>query len=190
MRFGALIVNVSMGAESGGNMFPGVTVPFGVVKLGIDVMPPPGTGDPYSGYHPLGNVTGFSMMHESGTGGSPKYGVVSQLPVVGDVVNPLLDYAVPRAAGDEAKLGYYKAQLANGVVVELAAEHHVGMMRHTFAGGPQVKNVLVDVSHFLPSFRGLGFEQHYVGGSIRLYPDGKYKGYGTYNGGWNYGEVF
>lgn len=168
-------------------MFPGVTVPFGVVKLGIDMMPPRNAGDPYSGYHPLGNVTGFSMMHESGTGGSPKYGVVSQLPIVGVVQNPLVDYAVPRERDDEAYLGYYKSFLGNGVEVELAAEHHVGMIRHTFPEGREEKNVLVDVSHFLPSFRGLGFEQHYVGGGIRIGEDGRYRGHGIYNGGWNYG---
>lgn len=55
-----------MGTENGGNMFPGVTMPFGVVKIGVDLRPPPGQGDPYSGYHPSGKVTGFSMMHESG----------------------------------------------------------------------------------------------------------------------------
>jgi len=56
----------SMGAEDGGNMFPGVTMPFGVVKIGVDLRPPLGMGDPYSGYHPSGEVTSFSMMHESG----------------------------------------------------------------------------------------------------------------------------
>lgn len=56
----------SMGTTNGGNMFPGVTLPFGVVKLGPDLY----TGsDSYSGYQSTGNVTGFTMMHESGTGG-------------------------------------------------------------------------------------------------------------------------
>jgi len=169
-------------------MFPGVAMPFGMVKIGIDILPPPGAGDPYSGYFPTGNVTGFSMMHESGTGGSPKYGVVSQLPVVGNVHNPLLDYSLSRAAPDEATLGYYKASLSNGVTVELTAATHSGMMRHTFPLDPKAKNVLVDVSHYLPSFRGLGFEQHYGGGSINVLPGGKYTGYGIYSGGWNYGR--
>ena len=56
-----------MGTDGGGNMFPGVTLPFGVVKIGVDVLPPPGWGEPYSGYHAVGKVTGFSMLHESGT---------------------------------------------------------------------------------------------------------------------------
>lgn len=46
--------------------------PFAMVKLGPDIEN--ATTDAYSGYLPAGNLTGFSMMHESGTGGAPKYG--------------------------------------------------------------------------------------------------------------------
>lgn len=64
-----------------GNDFPGVTRPNGMVKLGPDVLLQ-GT-DSYSGYlqFPSGAFSGFSMMHESGTGGAPKYGTVSQMPM-------------------------------------------------------------------------------------------------------------
>lgn len=41
-----------------------------MVKLGPDVKN--GRTDAYSGYLPEGNIWGFSMMHESGTGGAPK----------------------------------------------------------------------------------------------------------------------
>ncbi|KAL7271945.1 hypothetical protein RUND412_005265 [Rhizina undulata] len=183
----ASYVKPLMGTENGGNMFPGVTLPYGIVKLGINLLPPSGSGDPYSGYHPNGTVTGFSMMHESGTGGAPKYGVVSQLPVVGTIENPLLDYSVARAEDDEAEVGWYKASLSNNVTVELAASRHAGMIRHTFAdtvdGGE--RSILVDVSHVLPCSRGQGLEQHYVEGGISVKQDGKYQGYGVYNGGWN-----
>lgn len=55
-------------------MFPGVcAAPHAMVKLGPDVES--GTTDAYSGYLPEGQIWGFSMMHESGTGGAPKYGV-------------------------------------------------------------------------------------------------------------------
>ena len=129
------------------------------------------------------------MMHESGTGGAPKYGVVSQLPVLGNITNPLLDYQTPRAAGDQGTVGYYKTALNNGITVELTASQHAGIMRHTFVDASKGANVLVDVSHFLPSFRGLGIEQHYLGGSIALDgATGRYTGSGRYNGGWNRGE--
>lgn len=176
-----------MGAQNGGNMFPGVTLPFGVVKIGVDVHPIAGTGDPYSGYHPLGKVTGFSMMHESGTGGAPKYGVVSQLPLVGALENPLLDLSVARSKVDQASLGIYRSSLANGVTVELTASQHAGVIRHIYSNVTEEVHVLVDVSHFLPSYRGQGIEQHYVEGSIEVDTNGTYKGFGVYDGGWNLG---
>lgn len=56
-----------------GNMFPGVALPFGQVKLGIDTsvvnLDQGGISSANSGYTPLGNSTGFSMLHTSGTGG-------------------------------------------------------------------------------------------------------------------------
>ncbi|KAF9629758.1 hypothetical protein BFW01_g10961 [Lasiodiplodia theobromae] len=179
------------GTENGGNVFPGVVpAPFSVVKLGIDVSS--GTTDAYSGYLPTGNVTGFSMLHESGTGGAPKYGVVSQLPVVAAgssssvPINPLADLGVARAAMDDAEVGYYRASLANGVTVELAGTDHAGLYRYTFPAGTNASAaVVVDVSHVLPSFRGMGWGQEYAGGEFEIFDDGHYEGKGTYNNGWN-----
>ncbi|KAI9831135.1 MAG: hypothetical protein M1819_005223 [Sarea resinae] len=154
-----------------------------MVKLGPDVY----TGtDSYSGYQPTGNVTGFSMLHESGTGGAPKYGVVSQFPIPGSVPNPLLNasYASPRATGDEASVGYYKSVLTSGVTVELGATEHAGLFQYAFPTG-QAANIIVDVSQVLQSYRGLGWSQGYAGGNISAYPDGHYEGNGTYNNGWN-----
>jgi len=63
----------SLGTEDGENTFSGVTSgPFSVVQPGPD------SGyDAYSGYSPTANIQAFSMLQESGTGGVPKYGVVS-----------------------------------------------------------------------------------------------------------------
>ncbi|KAI9793009.1 MAG: hypothetical protein M1835_007502 [Candelina submexicana] len=171
----------SFGSEYGGNVFPGVSVPFGVVKLGPDVE----AGiDANSGYLPRGRVTGFSMMHESGTGGAPKYGVVSQLPIVGSIDDPLADFSSIRAKDDVASVGYYKSSLASGITVELAATAHAGFYQYTFPTEKQA-NVLVDVSHFLPSYRKMGTTQAYAGGNFSIFPDGRYEGSGTYNNGWD-----
>ena len=164
-------------------MFPGVTRPFGVVKLGPDLY---NGVDAYSGYLPTGDVTGYSLMHESGTGGAPKYGVVSQMPVAGKVVNPLANLALPRATDDMAQVGYYKSQLSSNVVTELAATEHAGLLRYTFPLGTPA-SIVIDVSHVLPSFRGLGLGQNYTGGNITIAKDGHYEGSGTYNNGWNLG---
>lgn len=153
-----------------------------MVKLGPDLF----TGsDSYSGYQPSGNFTGFSMLHESGTGGAPKYGVVSQMPVLGDISNPLNDQQDTRSAPDRSELGYYKSFLASGITVELGATERAGMYKHTFpdSGKP---NIVVDVSHVLPSFRGQGLEQHYLGGSIEV---GKDQGKTVYRGSGSYDNV-
>jgi predicted alpha-1,2-mannosidase len=177
------LTRFSHGTKNGGNRFPGVVAaPYAMVKLGPDVES--GRTDAYSGYLPNGNIWGFSMMHESGTGGAPKYGVVSQMPVVAPVLNPIANFSQPRASPDEGSVGYYKSSLANGITVELAATEHAGLYSYTFPNGSS-PSVVVDTSHVLPSFRGLGWEQHYSGGSFGIFDDGHYSGSGTYNNGWN-----
>jgi putative alpha-1,2-mannosidase len=152
-----------------------------MVKLGPDLY----TGrDSYSGYQPGGVFNGFSMLHEHGTGGAPKYGVVSQMPVLGDIVEPLQDHTDSRKAPDEAQLGYYKASLGSGVTVELGATARAGLYKYTFPAGSS-GNVIVDVSHVLPSFRGMGLGQNYLGGAISVneLSGGKleYRGSGSYD---------
>lgn len=172
-----------MGTANGGNMFPGVASgPFAIVKLGPDLY----TGsDAYSGYLPSGNVTAISLMHESGTGGAPKYGVVSQLPVLGPILNPLEDHSISRGpVADQAQVGLYELSLSSGVTVKLAATSHAALFQYNFPTSSE-PNVLVDVSHVLPSFRGLGLGQNYVKGTIAIRSDGSYIGSGTYNNGWN-----
>ncbi|KAL6151520.1 hypothetical protein ACJBU6_10498 [Exserohilum turcicum] len=153
-----------------------------MVKLGPDVQHD--RTDAYSGYLPEGNVFGFSMMHESGTGGAPKYGVVSQMPVIGDVPDPLADLSQQRAAPDKGSVGYYQSTLANGITVELSATEHAGLYSYTFPNA-SASSIVVDVSHVLTSFRGFGWEQHYSGGYFRIADDGHYEGSGVYNNGWN-----
>lgn len=172
----------SMGTESGGNDFPGAARPFGMVKLGPDLSAS-GT-DAYSGYLSKGKFSGFSMMHEQGTGGAPKYGTVSQLPLVGNISDPLSNITVSRKGTDEASVGYYKAQTGDGVTVELSASARAGIYRYKFPKKGQ-KNVLVDVSHVLPSFRGQGLGQNYKGGNLSVFADGHYEGSGVYDNGWN-----
>ncbi|GAB7332280.1 hypothetical protein MBLNU13_g04118t1 [Cladosporium sp. NU13] len=178
----AQYTNTFLGSTGGGNGFPGVVAaPFAMVKLGPDVRS--GMTDAYSGYLPDGQIFGFSMTHEHGTGGAPKYGVVSQMPVLGGLANPLVDLGRNRTTEDSAQVGYYRSELEGGITVELSASDRAGLYQYTFPGEVQ-KSVVVDVSHVLPSFRGFGWGQRYSGGSFELTPDG-YIGHGTYNNGWN-----
>ncbi|KAF7717535.1 Alpha-1,2-mannosidase [Penicillium ucsense] len=177
-------VDVFHGTQNGGNDFPGAARPFGMVKLGPDLLLP-GT-DAYAGYLSDGEFSGFSLMHEQGTGGAPKYGTLSQLPLTGHVDDPLSNITVPRAKADSGSVGYYQAHTSEGVEVELSASARAGIYRYTFPhGSDELKNVLVDVSHVLPSFRGQGLGQRYEGGNLSVFADGHYEGHGIYNNGWN-----
>ena len=69
-------------AYGGGDIFVGGAVPFGMVKLGIDTFELPVNQSALNGgWTPKGKVTGISLLHESGTGGGPKYGYPAQMPL-------------------------------------------------------------------------------------------------------------
>ena len=178
-----ILTYIQTGSINGGNTFPGVARPLGIVKLGPDLY----TGtDAYSGYLPTGNFTGFTMLHESGTGGAPKYGVVSQMPVVGSLDNPLSDAINDtRASKDFTEVGYYRASLGSGTVLEMAATNKAGLYKYEFPKQNASRHVLVDVSHVLSSYRGQGLEQHFLGGNISVSQDDDenfyYTGFGTYD---------
>ncbi|KAL4921840.1 glycosyl hydrolase family 92-domain-containing protein [Aspergillus aurantiobrunneus] len=178
----------------GGDIFVGGARPFGVAKMGIDT-----TAANWSmavlngGWTPDGNVTAITMMHESGTGGAPKYGLIPQMPLtsIAPPVNLLdnLTYNQQRVGQDTASVGYYKTQLQNGVEIELSASRHAGIVQYSFPVGE--KHVLVDVSHYLPGSPSDSNGQFYVGGEIQIHENGQsYSGYGTYIGGWNNGAPF
>ncbi|KAL8637545.1 MAG: hypothetical protein Q9228_005193 [Teloschistes exilis] len=146
-----LMICIDFGSSGEGHMFPGVvSAPFANVKLGPDVYS--GKTDAYAGYLDSGNITAFSLMHQSGIGGAPKYGVVAQQPVVGKWAE------------------------------------HAGMFSYQFPEDSQA-NVVVNLSHYLSSSRGLGTEQHYVNGSITIQHDDhhrpSYTGSASYKNGWN-----
>ncbi|OLN97651.1 putative secreted glycosidase-like protein 1 [Colletotrichum chlorophyti] len=157
-----------------------------MVKLGPDLE---NGVDAYSGYLPNGHFTGFSMLHESGTGGAPKYGVVNQMPIIGVIDNPLTQNTDTRAQPDETEVGYYNSFLGSGVTVELGATARAGLYQYTFPEGDYTAqaNIIVDVSHVLPSYRGQGLGQNYLGGKIEVVEGDNfhYEGYGYYDNGWN-----
>ncbi|KAK4899433.1 hypothetical protein LTR27_003166 [Elasticomyces elasticus] len=176
-------------AFGGGDIFVGAALPFGVAKVGIDTYEDNITFSTLNGgFTPLGRVTAISMMHESGTGGAPKYGIVPQMPLTTlESVNVLdnTTYWQRRVGDDTAQVGYFATQLESGVTVRLGAGKHSGIMQYEFPAAAE-KHVLVDLSHYLPSETGGSGCQAYVGGAINLQPDGKiYTGYTTVGGGWS-----
>lgn len=74
--------NPADNSDGGGDIFVGGAVPFGMVKLAIDSYEEPVNMSALNGgWTPKGKVTGISMLHESGTGGGPKYGFPAQMPL-------------------------------------------------------------------------------------------------------------
>ncbi|KAM0722627.1 hypothetical protein Q7P37_002068 [Cladosporium fusiforme] len=182
-------------AFGGGDIFVGAARPFGVVKVGIDTYEDNTTLNTLNGgYTPEGRVTAISMLHESGTGGYPKYGVVPQMPLTSvDAPVNLLDnttYFQRRVGNDTARVGYFATRLENGVAVELAGARHSGIMQYIYPAGGE-KHILVDVSHYLPDEKGGNSVQVFLGGEIQLDDNGRsYTGHGTWGGGWNEGAPF
>lgn len=179
----------------GGAVFVGAAVPFGTVKLAMDTfVKNTSIAALQGGYTPNGLVTGFSMMHESGTGGCAKYGVISQMPLtkIEAPVN-LLDnrtYWQERVGEDHASVGYFRTTLENGVTAELSATSHAGFFQYEFPQNEN-KHVLVDVSHYLPNVVGGYCTQTFREGKIEISDDHKnYQGHGTFAGGFNEGAPY
>ncbi|WYZ38518.1 hypothetical protein EsH8_III_000432 [Colletotrichum jinshuiense] len=175
----------------GGNVFPGATLPFGGVKIGIDTTRWDTRYQANAGYTVEGNVTAISMLHVSGTGGAPTYGLIPQMPLTTlEGVNLLdnLTYMQPRVGHDVAEVGYYKTSLENGVTAEMSASMHVGIIKYEFPSDAG-RHVLVDLSHYLPT-RGKE-SQWYSNGQLERSDDGSwYSGYGVYREGWSLGGDF
>lgn len=177
-------------AAGGGDIFVGGAVPFGMAKVGIDTYELNLTTQTINGgWTSQGLVTGVSMMHESGTGGAPKYGIISQMPLTTlDAPVNILDnttyWQQRTVVNDTASVGYYSTQLENGVTLELAGARHSGIISYDFPAGE--KYILVDLSHFLPDTGGSITAQYYAGGSITIQNGGKqYVGWGSYGGGFS-----
>lgn len=175
-------VDVFFGTENGGNVFPGSTRPFGMVKMGVDVINS-SAGVVFSGYAKDGNVAGISMMHESGTGGSPEYGVVSQLPLIGDI-----DYSsqssLGRSSDDVGSVGYYSCNFNNGIQAEFAAADRAGIYQYSFPENIEPK-VMINVTHHLANADKPYWSQYFVNGSVEANSDKNgYEGQATFTGGW------
>jgi predicted alpha-1,2-mannosidase len=160
-----------------------------MVKLGLDTYEEPLNQSALNGgWTPQGKVTGISLMHESGTGGGPKYGFPAQMPLT-SIESPvnLMDnstYWQKRVGEDSASVGYFKTQFESGVKVELSASRHAGLHHYTYPSSSQ-KHVLVDFSHYLPFPTRSWDSQFYTAGEIEIQPNSsQYTGYTSIANGW------
>lgn len=164
-------VDPMIGTQRMGHVYPGATVPFGMVQLSPDTDTIPyavnGTYNPEvyrtcSGYqYDDSTIVGFSHTHFSGTGHSD-LGDILLMPTTGPLqLNPGTAGA-PRSgfrsvfhhAREKAVPGKYAVLLEDhGINAELTATTRVGVHRYTMpphpngAPGPDTMHVILDLVH-------------------------------------------
>jgi predicted alpha-1,2-mannosidase len=152
-------VDPFIGTGGHGHVFPGVSMPFGMVQLSPDTRTLGWDG--CSGYHYSDtSVLGFSHTHLSGTG-IGDYGDVLMMPFTGpahiDAGNPEdpdSGYRSRFSHEDEvAYPGYYSVKLADyDILAELTASERVGFHRYTYPVGQQA-GLIIDLSHTIHGHR-------------------------------------
>ena len=191
-------VDPHIGLKGDGGVTIGPAAPFGMVKPGPDCRV-----NTSFGWMPLDRpVLGFSQIHNSGTGGGPKYGNVLIQPFVG----PIEENWHPQLRSDEeACLGYYRCDYgAAGIRTEITASERAVFYRFGYpkkrasAGTPEARKAAaahclsLDAGFFLGN-QGTGYpkeEQHLVGSEVRILSDHEVEGYTRVRGGWNGGRAY
>ena len=150
----AALVNPFIGTANGGNVFPGATMPFGMVQFSPEASPvnekrmiaAPG------GYEDRATqLRGFSLTNVEGWGCAGGSGDIPFMPATSPIaISPSTDfrhaYAVAFTHADEhAVPGSYRVRLANGVEVSLAAATRMAAGTFTFPAG-QPAAILVRTS--------------------------------------------
>lgn len=172
-----------LGVDWWNNIFLGVTVPYGVVKVGPDMESFDGRPSSF-GYRSSGRILGFSHLHLTGTSG--KYGNILVAPVSGPV-DPI-DIRSGRSQ-EEAQIGYYGAQLSRyDIHAELTATRRVALHRYRFDRAGE-NHLTINLDHILN--KGSGDEsQRFLGGELHFISDHEIEGVGRYEGGWNNGGEY
>jgi predicted alpha-1,2-mannosidase len=137
-------VDPFIGTGGHGHVYPGATVPFGMVQLSPDN----GTEgwDWSSGYHYSDTVIkGFSHTHLSGTGIGDLCDILFMPAVLKD---PNGRYSSHFSHNQEtAEPGYYSVELKTpNIRVELTATERAGFHRYTFPPGDDAK-IIIDLGH-------------------------------------------
>ena len=137
---------IGTGTGPGGsiNLFPGPSMPFGMVQLSPD------TESRGFGYHYYQQqIQGFSMTHMSGPG-CPNEGDVFFTATTGAVHTQIKNFQSTFShAMESAKPGYYQVQLLRwGINTQLTATTRCGVAKFTFPAGKRA-NILIPISHTL-----------------------------------------
>ncbi|QRV87315.1 glycoside hydrolase family 92 protein [Ceratobasidium sp. AG-Ba] len=153
-------VNLFIGTTSkgvaSGHVFPGATVPHGMIKVGMDTDSP----DRHAGYdrNISYNATGFSQLHDSGTGGGYPLSNFKIWPFVSckrfaECPTSIAGRRLRRqklqdgSSPDVAEPGYFATKLVSGVVVELTSTRRAALHRYTFPKSSKEPRILVDITN-------------------------------------------
>jgi predicted alpha-1,2-mannosidase len=175
-------------AYTSGDDIPGVTMPFGMIRLSPDTKyflgSYIGEGNTVStaGYY-YGDklLIGFSHTRLIGTGAS-EGGNFRVIPSEGD--NGYKNYTGGRFIrfshnNETAFPGYYALRLPkSGILVELTASEHTGVHRYTFSG-EETPHLLIDVSSVMGQGRS-------IDGEVKIFPEkqeitGTVRTYGSFS---------
>lgn len=155
-----LYVDQLIGSSQGGNVFPGATLPYGMAKAVADT----NSGSNQGGFTLDGSpITGFSVLHDSGTGGSPSLGNFPLFPYNACPGNDLDLCAFPKKtraqfgnfsqASVRASPGFFGVTLNSGPQVDMTTTQHAALFRFTFisnassaADKPLILQDLTDLS--------------------------------------------
>ncbi|EAU91164.2 glycosyl hydrolase [Coprinopsis cinerea okayama7 len=159
-------VNPFIGTANFGNVCPGASLPFGMVKFSTDM----------TGYAPAGYVAnasefvrGLSPLHDSGTGSSlGTYGNFEVMPVLCpggfETCTTSLNarQRLRKPFTDDGAPGYFTLTLDNDIKMEATATRRAGLERFTFP--PNTKPYFVlDMANDLPA--------SFAGGELLIHPD-------------------
>ncbi|PYH44441.1 glycoside hydrolase family 92 protein [Aspergillus saccharolyticus JOP 1030-1] len=130
-------VNPLIGSANGGNVFAGATIPYGMAKAVADTDSQNNQG----GFAFDGSrITGFSSLHDSGTGGQPSLGNFPLFPYTScqndDVNGCLYPKKERKTSYDPASVhsspGYFGLTMSSGIQVDMTATHHTSLFRFRF----------------------------------------------------------
>ncbi|KAI1002625.1 putative secreted glycosidase [Podosphaera aphanis] len=149
-------VDPLIGSSNQGNVFAGATLPYGMAKA---------VADSTSGFNQGGfttdsiNISGFSSMHDSGTGGSASLGnfaLFAYKGCTGDDINgctyPKKFRKTPYVKSSvKSSPGYFGLELESGVNVDMTVTHHTSLFRFRFPSNstesPLILMDLTDLSN-------------------------------------------
>ncbi|KAK3688274.1 glycoside hydrolase family 92 protein [Podospora appendiculata] len=132
-------VDPLIGASNGGNVFPGASLPYGMAKAVADTNSSSNQG----GFTLDGAVvTGFSIMHDSGTGGNPSLGNFALFPYTNCPGGDVDQCAFPKKtrarfgafsnSSVSAKPGTFGITLNSGIRSEITVTQHAALFKFEF----------------------------------------------------------